>query len=316
MKNRLNTITILLALLFAPLAQQINANTCDSLCVTMIANDTASNGINVSVHWSGTGFINYPYVHQILDQSNNVIGTGSMFFFGQVGGTTVDYPATSANTNWNNFVGTVVFIFDNDTCYLPYPCNTPNSINCSSFCATSIFNDSTTSGLVWISIAFQDSGFINYPYVAQVLDASNNVVATGSMTFFGQIGNTTQDYPVSSNNTNWNNFIGTIVFVYDNDTCYLPYPCTLMSIHENDRLPSLQIAPNPATDFISVQSPVTMQSATVEIYTTDGKHVLSQSNLQGNNWQISTTNLEPGCYFLLTTDEGKTYPASRFIITD
>jgi hypothetical protein len=316
MKNKLNAIAYLFTLLFAPLTQQVHANTCDSLCVTLIANDTMSNSINVSVNYSGTGFINYPYVHQILDQSNNVIATGNMFFFGQVGGTTVDYPATSANTNWNNFVGTVVFIFDNDTCYLPYPCSNANAIDCSSFCATSIFNDSTTSGLVWISIAFQDSGFINYPYVAQVLDATNNVVATGSMTFFGQIGNTTQDYPVSSNNTNWNNFIGTIVFVYDNDTCYLPYPCTLMNIQEAEPIPALQIAPNPANDFINVQSPVTMQSATVEIYTTDGKHVLSQSNLQGNNWQISTTNLEPGCYFLLTTDEGITYPASRFIITD
>ncbi len=212
MKTSLNTIVILLALLFAPLSQKAQTITCSSLCVTLIANDSINNGVAVSVSIADSGFINYPYVHQILDQSNNVIGTGSMFFFGQFGTTTQIYPATSTNSNWNNFVGTVVFIFDNDT-------------------------------------------------------------------------------------------------------CYLPYPCPMSSAPDIEKEESFQLSPNPATDFISIQTQNDLNSATIEILTIDGRTVQIMKTVRGNRIDIPTDQLPNGVYFLRVMDEEKFLKSERFVIS-
>ena len=212
MKNYLNTTIILLALLFAPRIQQAQTITCNSICVNLIANDTLNNGIAVTISIADSGFINYPFIHQILDQSNNVIGTGTVFFFGQFGTTTQIYPATSTNTNWNNFVGTVVF-------------------------------------------------------------------------------------------------------VYDNDTCYLPYPCPMSSAPDIEKEESFQLSPNPATDFISIQTQNDLNSATIEILTIDGRTVQIMNKVRGNRVEIPTDQLPNGVYFLRVTDEEKFLKSERFVIS-
>lgn len=315
MKNSLNTIAVLVLLIFAPLTQQAQTITCSSLCVTLIANDTITNSVGVTISISDSGFINYPYVHQILDQSNNVIGTGNMNFFGQFGNSSQTYPATSANTNWNNFVGTVVFVFDNDTCYLPYPCVQTPTINCSSFCASGIAIDTTVSGVSWVSITMSDTGFINYPYVLQILDANNNPVATGNMNFFGQGGPGTQDYNVNSSITNWNGFTGTIVFVFDNDTCYLPYPCGPASIAEPNSQSGFTLSPNPATDLITINTQNDLNAATIEILTVDGRSIQLINAVRGNRIEIPTDQLPNGVYFLRVADAEKFLKSERFVIS-
>lgn len=212
MKNSLNTIAVLVLLIFSPLTQQAQTITCSSLCVTLIANDTITNSIGVTISISDSGFINYPYVHQILDQSNNVIGTGNMNFFGQFGNSSQTYPATSANTNWNNFVGTVVFVFDSDT-------------------------------------------------------------------------------------------------------CYLPYPCPMSSAPDIQKEESFQLSPNPATDFISIQTQNDLNSAIIEILTLDGRTVQFMSAVRGNRIEIPTDQLPNGAYFLRIMDEEKFLKSERFVIS-
>jgi Secretion system C-terminal sorting domain len=212
MKTSLNTIVLFLVLLFAPLAQQAQTITCSSLCVTLIANDSINNGVAVSVSIADSGFINYPYVHQILDQSNNVIGTGSMFFFGQFGTTTQIYPATSTNTNWNNFVGTVVFVFDNDT-------------------------------------------------------------------------------------------------------CYLPYPCPMSSTPEIDNEESFNISPNPATDLITINTQNDLNSANVEIVTLDGRSVQTMNSLRGKRIDIPTDQLANGIYIVRIMEEDRFLKSERVVIS-
>lgn len=212
MKKYLNTTIILLVLIFAPRTQQAQTITCNSICVNLIANDTLNNGIAVTISIADSGFINYPFIHQILDQSNNVIGTGTVFFFGQFGTTTQIYPATSTNTNWNNFVGTVVFVFDNDT-------------------------------------------------------------------------------------------------------CYLPYPCPLSSTPEIDNEESFNISPNPATDLITINTQNNLNSGNVEIVTLDGRTVQTMNSVRGNRIEIPTDQLANGIYIVRVMEEERFLKSERVVIS-
>lgn len=212
MKKYLNTTIILLVLIFAPRTQQAQTITCNSICVNLIANDTLNNGIAVTISIADSGFINYPFIHQILDQSNNVIGTGTVFFFGQFGTTTQIYPATSTNTNWNNFVGTVVFVFDNDT-------------------------------------------------------------------------------------------------------CYLPYPCPLSSTPEIDNEESFNISPNPATDLITINTQNNLNSGNVEIVTLDGRTVQTMNSVRGNRIEIPTDQLANGIYIVRVMEEDRFLKSERVVIS-
>lgn len=135
------------------------------------------------------------------------------------------------------------------------------------------------------------------------------------MFFFGQFGTTTQIYPATSTNTNWNNFVGTVVFVYDNDTCYLPYPCPMSSAPDIEKEESFQLSPNPATDFISIQTQNDLNSATIEILTIDGRTVQIMNTIRGNRIEIPTDQLPNGVYFLRVTDEEKFLKSERFVIS-
>jgi hypothetical protein len=134
------------------------------------------------------------------------------------------------------------------------------------------------------------------------------------MFYFGQFGTTTQIYPATSTNTNWNNFIGTVVFVYDNDTCYLPYPCTASSILYSAQDESYCLSPNPATDHIILNTSRELNSATLEIVTVDGRTVQVVNSLQGTRIEIATDQLANGIYFLRISEEDHFLKSERVII--
>lgn len=103
-----------------------------------------------------------------------------------------------------------------------------STISCSSFCVENISFD--TSGILNVSINFSGdfNNFINYPYVSQVLNQNVDVIASGELAYFGQEGGTTMPYSVSSSGITAPfppNFIGSVIFNYDNNICVLPYPC-------------------------------------------------------------------------------------------
>jgi len=189
------------------------------------------------------------------------------------------------------------------------------TINCNSFCVTQITTDSLNFGAVLVSIVMTDSGFINYPFILEIRDAGNNVVANGNMFFFGQFGGTTQNYPASSNQTNWSNFTGTIVFVYDNDTCYLPYPCTISSTQDIEEHGSYSLSPNPATDQIVLNTTRELNAATVEILTIDVKIVQTLNSVQGTRIEIATALLPNGIYFIRILEEEQFLKSERVIIS-
>ena len=112
------------------------------------------------------------------------------------------------------------------TAWTDGPCS--SNFACSSFCVEDIAFDSL--GVLQVAIYFNGgvNDFINYPYVSEVLDQTGSIVTNGTMSFFGQIGGTTSYYEVSNSLFTAPfppNFIGSVIFNYDNNICVLPYPC-------------------------------------------------------------------------------------------
>lgn len=182
------------------------------------------------------------------------------------------------------------------------------NITCSSFCVTAINSDtnSSTGGLV--SIFMIDSGFINYPHVVQILDASNAVVATGQMFFFGQFGNSTQEYPITTSVTNWSNFVGTVIFLYDNDTCYLPYPCAVnpSSVSESQPLLNVAVYPNPAQNVLYISLPDPALDYNISVVDANGRALFQYNNRTGSSVQIDTRAWPSGIYTVtILSNDGK-----------
>jgi translation elongation factor P/translation initiation factor 5A len=78
---------------------------------------------------------------------------------------------------------------------------------------------------------------------------------------------------------------------------------------------SFQLSPNPATDFISIQTQNDLNSATIEILTIDGRTVQIMNTVRRNRIEIPTDQLPNGVYFLRVTDEEKFLKSERFVIS-
>jgi hypothetical protein len=165
-------------------------------------------------------------------------------------------------------------------------------INCNSFCVTDIYNDSVQTQ---VSIQMLDSGFVNYPYIAAILDINGDTLSTGTLYYFGQIGETTQDYPSSLSNTDWSNFTGTIVFVYDNDTCSLSFPCNNLNTNEHLSSPSFTTFPNPATTSFSIMG--NYLPSELVFYSLQGQ-VVKRVLIESENQLVFIDDLKEGTYYL------------------
>lgn len=166
------------------------------------------------------------------------------------------------------------------------------TINCNSFCVTNIYNDSVQTQ---VSVEMLDSGFVNYPYIAAILDQNGDTLSSGTMFYFGQIGETIQDYPTSLSSTDWTNFTGTIVFVYDNDTCSLQYPCNQVNIPENENT-TFNVFPNPATDLIQIKN--SHFPVNISFFSMFGQ-VVKHLVIASENQPISIIELPAGTYFII-----------------
>jgi Secretion system C-terminal sorting domain len=106
------------------IAQAIN---CDLFTITSIEPDSlnANNTIiNIQMAGNSNDFINYPVIPTVWDCDDNVVSSGTLFFFGQFGQTTQGYPVNTLNDNIC-FPITVQFVYGdeqlvNDTCLLTF----------------------------------------------------------------------------------------------------------------------------------------------------------------------------------------------------
>lgn len=118
-------------LLFGNPSISAQSEICDSFCITKIQMDSlVPNVMNVTILFYGdeNNFINYPYVSAVVDLNGDTVGTGTLNFFGHIGGTSQDYQVSTAFDELpGNFRAYAHFNFDTLTCVLDYlgaPCFT------------------------------------------------------------------------------------------------------------------------------------------------------------------------------------------------
>jgi hypothetical protein len=175
------------------------------------------------------------------------------------------------------------------------------TIPCSNFAITGSYSDSLNPNDYQITINFNagQNDFVDYPHVSAVLDCNGDTVATGDLIYFGQLGQTTQDYPVTViDTTTWCEPL-TAVFIYGSgslsqvDTCLLPFQ--LASIIDFLEVQNTLIYPNPATDLLTIVVTPALVEQSFSLVDHLGK-VVRKGNLENLNNEVVIQGIESGIY--------------------
>ena len=179
------------------------------------------------------------------------------------------------------------------------------SVDCSSFCVENIWMDSLEEGILYVTIHFEgdSNDFINYPFVSEIVDINGNSVATGTLNFFGQIGNTSQDYPMSTDlDSIPEKFSAIVYFSFDTVYCILPYPCMTSPVLNHPDASMIRIYPNPVISEINIKSDIYLEAATVKIFNADGRLVEASMGHTGELVNIRADKLIKGFYYVQVQD--------------
>jgi hypothetical protein len=183
------------------------------------------------------------------------------------------------------------------------------TFDCSSLSITNVYADANDPNTYWISVLFDgtNSGFINYPYPSFVTAANGDTLATGTMFYFGQIGGTTQDYPVTVQpGASLDAFTAQFVFsdgdfVSANDTCYLTFPSINQVVAPCEAAALWSCWPNPVKDIVHLQAHPKLWGTSFEIHSAMGQLVRSGS-LHPHTMDIAVEALPAGVYLLTARD--------------
>jgi hypothetical protein len=316
--NPMKTLHIILAAYailscaFTGTAQSIN---CDSFTVIGLEPDTFDlNNTLIQIEMSGgvADFANYPYIPSITDCNGDTVATGGMFFFGQIGGTEQGYPV-SAISDDVCLPLTIEFIYNNDlfetdTCLLTFEGNSP----CNLFAVTGIEPDTLNPANTLINIEMAGDPFdqVNYPFVIAVTDCNGDSMAAGEMVFFGQLGQTTQGYPVSALGNDVC-FPITVEFFFgttnqsfpDGTTCLLTFDGHGLSVPDV-KADQFSIFPNPAYSEIQLSYNQSITGKAYGVFNTTGGVVLS-GTLSDTNARIDLSALPEGVYIVMVDGSAK-----------
>lgn len=173
-------------------------------------------------------------------------------------------------------------------------------VGCANLSLTGVYPDSLQPNTYWASIQFNGSQniLINYPYVSTVFNCQGDTLATGNMFYFGQLGQTSQDYPMELTGALWCEPL-TFEFIYGNellvnDTCYFSYGTA--EINRLSAQASFSIAPNPVHDFLSIEFQQTYFHLPYEIRSLEGKTV-GHGTVNGKQLSLPLNFLPAGTYF-------------------
>lgn len=302
LKQTLTSLSILLSTTFA----NAQAITCDDFSILGIGNDLVNSGsslVHIKLASEEVNFINYPFISVVMDCNGDTIATGTMVFFGQLGQSVQSYPV---NGNIENacLPLTVEFIFgntnlENDTCFLSLSELQP-AVLCSDFTPIGIETDQGNT-LINISMQGTETTYIVNPRIRSVIDCTGDTIATGFINSSGQIGQTTQGYPI----TPFENTVCypiTIELVYGNtnleiDTCLLTLDGTTgitdLSMVENQ----YSIFPNPATNQTSIHTDFKQIGSQFCLYDLTGK-ILLTGKIVSEITTLEMQNFSEGIYFL------------------
>lgn len=175
------------------------------------------------------------------------------------------------------------------------------TISCSNFCITNIALDTNAANGYDLQISIQMTGdpfsAVYYPHVSSLIDINGDTIATGGLFYFGQPGSTTQDYPVTlvPGATFTPGLVYTAIFIHVDDTCILTFPCTTSITEESASNSSVALFPNPASDLLTIQSPVdfTATPAIITLYDQTGRLV---KTIETTSSTIHISDLPNGFY--------------------
>ena len=144
--------------------------------------------------------------------------------------------------------------------------------------------------------------FMDYPYIASVIDKNGDTIGKGALEFFGQFGNSTQTYSIKTTFDSLPaNFTCTVNFASDFDStyCLLPYPClSIANIKIIVAEKSFSIFPNPTTDNITIVANIHFINNNYSIINSIGE-IVSIGKLTNNTpITISLCEFTKGIYFL------------------
>lgn len=187
------------------------------------------------------------------------------------------------------------------------------SVNCSNFSVIGINPDAQNPNGYNVSIQFNatSNSFINYPHVSALLDCNGNTVATGVFNVFGQVGQTTINYPVTASGALACSPL-TTVFVFgdnnlNNDTCLLIFGATTGISAAFLKTGKLSLFPNPTMNQVNIQTHPGQIGTSYLVYDYRGNLMLT-GRLISEHTSLDLSNFASGMYFIKISDNlGETF---------
>jgi hypothetical protein len=178
-------------------------------------------------------------------------------------------------------------------------------LSCPDFTIIAAYPDSINPNTYQFSIQSAGAAFdqTNYPQVSAVLDCNGDTVASsGGLSWFGQLGQTTQDYPATlSGNGSINCYPLNVFFVINSnqgisDTCQLIYSATSI-VNSSINTEELSVFPNPASEEIHLSVDEKFIGSAYSIFDYLGR-IVQTGTIHSKNNPIDLKNLSAGAYIL------------------
>lgn len=179
---------------------------------------------------------------------------------------------------------------------------------CEKLHVVNVSPDTSQSGGYVVSIAYKagSNELLGYPRVINVIDCKGDTIATGEMFYFGQLGATTQAYPIKlTTKDSMGCYPLTATFVANNtsggsDTCKLVFGTTGVEDDSNDKTKpphtlSIALYPSPATDELVIATPDYRTEHQFRIVDACGR-ICFEGTITSARTRIDTRFLAPGVY--------------------
>lgn len=179
---------------------------------------------------------------------------------------------------------------------------------CSNFSITSIYQDTIDSTSYQVSINFNADAndIVGYPYISDVLNCNGDTVAMGSLFYFAQLGQTTQDYPITIiDSSDWCEPL-TAIFNFgsgnlsEDITCSLSFQSSSITNVLNNV--GIKIFPNPAMEILNVSVSNQLIGKSYHIVNQFGQ-IVNKGKIEWENEKIEIQHFASGFYMINFSDE-------------
>jgi hypothetical protein len=175
---------------------------------------------------------------------------------------------------------------------------------CAQFSVLSTSADTTNTNTLWYAVRYgaASNSFVSYPYIAFVLDCNGDTLSKGNMYYFGQIGQTTQAYPVTQTGKgNPNCYPHKIALVYNSgsgnfDTCNYTFTSTSIA-NKSSSEQLIQCHTNPVQNALELTFKSIAIGDHIKIQNTLGQVVLKQM-IHSLQQTFDISCLPKGVYFV------------------